>query len=440
MKIEQFSTNLARRQFWESSTLEVRQGFQENNAICLYPNVTEHRFLGFGGAFTEAAAYTWSSLSEQNKQEVLEAYFGQDGLRYTLGRTHMNSCDFALGNYACLGAPNDVFQTERDKKYLLPMIKAADSVADRKLQLMLSPWSPPAFMKTNEDMNHGGKLKPEYRKLWAECMARYIQEYRRAGLAVRFVSVQNEPNAVQSWDSCIYSAEDEADFAANALYPALCALALEDTEILIWDHNKDQLLDRMERSFAVPAEAKCISGAAFHWYSGDHFEAVSLARRLYPNKTLLFSEGCVEYSRFGGMTDLDKAEMYAHDIIGNLKAGANGSIDWNLLLDAKGGPNHVGNFCEAPLMATADGGIQRNGSYYYIGHFSRFIQPGAVKIGLSTYTSDLEAMAFSNLNGSIAVVVLNRSSRDHDTVLRLSRDKYAATTINAHSIVSFLVK
>ena len=441
--IYQIKTNLRKNKFWGESELAVQQGFQENEAVCLYPQYTDQTFLGFGGAFTEAAAYTWKNLSAENRAALIDMYFGEDGLRYALGRTHMGSCDFALGNYACLDGPGEAaaagFHMERDREYLIPMIKAADEAAGAKIRMLLSPWSPPAFMKSNGEMNHGGKLLTEYRALWADCIARYVSEYRRAGIDVSWVSVQNEPNAVQTWDSCVYSAEEEGAFAADWLRPALDRAGAEDAGILIWDHNKDLLLDRMERSLSQPGCANAVCGAAFHWYSGDHFEAVEIAHRIRPEKTLFFTEGCVEYSRFAGMSDLEKAEMYAHDIIGNLNAGISASIDWNLLLDADGGPNHVGNFCEAPVMATQEGGLERKGSYYYIGQISRYVRPGAVRIRLSRYSAGIEATAFKNTDGSLAVVLLNRSGKETPVKIRLSLAEYVPVTLDAHEIVTVVI-
>lgn len=327
MNVVCITTDLAAKTYWRRSRLKTRAGFEENRALCLYPQIREQICIGFGGAFTEAAAATWLSLPKREQNALIEACFGEKGLRYVLGRTHMNSCDFSLGSCACLSEPGEAFDFSRDEKYRLPMLLAADQASGGKLQLMLSPWSPPAFMKTNGSMTGGGRLKEEYRSLWAACMAEYVRKHREAGLDVRYISVQNEPDAVQTWESCLYSAEEEADFAANALDPALKAAGAADTQILIWDHNKDQLLERMQRSCADKQQAKHIAGAAFHWYSGDHFEAVALCRRLYPDKTLLFSEGCVEYSHYRSMSDVQNAERYAHDMIGNLNAGTNGSLD-----------------------------------------------------------------------------------------------------------------
>ena len=152
-----------------------------------------------------------------------------------------------------------------------------------------------------------------------------------------------------------------------------------------------------------------VDGFALHWYTGDHFDAVRLTKEHW-GKEIWFTEGCVEYSRFDGMTPLQKAEMYAHDILGNLNAGICGSIDWNLLLDAKGGPNHVGNFCEAPVMLHEDASdFSIMTEYYYIGQFSRFIRSGAVCLGSSSYSANVEATVFDNPDGERVAVLLNRT-------------------------------
>ena len=412
MKAILTTTNFQAGQRWHRT--EVESGPVDcTRQVSVYPQLRFQQFQGFGGAFTEAAAMCWKGLLPERRQAFLDACFGPDGLSYTLGRVHMGSCDFALDNYACQSGPGDEgFHTERDDENLIPMILAAQKTAGTPIGLMLSPWSPPAFMKTNGDMNHGGALKPEYRARWAECMANYAAHYRAAGCDVRLMTVQNEPAAVQIWDSCIYSAQEEGEFAVGFLTPALEKAGCGDVKILAWDHNKELLLSRAAGTLAVPGAAEAVDGFAFHWYTGDHFDAVRLAKDRWPDKELWFSEGCVEYSRFDGMTPLQKAEMYAHDILGNLNAGISGSIDWNLLLDAKGGPNHVGNFCEAPVMLTEDGSdFILQPEYYYIGQFSRFIRPGAVRLGVSGWTSDLEVTAFESPDGSHVVAALNRTEQ-----------------------------
>lgn len=430
-------TNLQKGQRWHNETL--RPGPLDSvHQVSVYPGCGYQRFDGFGGAFTEAAAHSWAQLPEARRKAFLDCYFGPEGLGYRRGRVHIGSCDFALGSYACQSGPEDEgFDTARDDRRLIPMILAAQAAAGKPIGLLLSPWSPPAFMKTNGDMKHGGSLKPEYRARWAACMARYAAHYRAAGCQVDHISVQNEPAAVQVWDSCVYSAREEGEFAAGFLAPALREAGCGDVKILVWDHNKEILPYRAAEAMAVPGAGAAVSGFAVHWYTGDHFGALEAARALWPDKELWFTEGCVEYSRFDGMTPLKKAEMYAHDILGNLNGGINGSLDWNLLLDAKGGPNHVGNFCEAPVMLTQDGrDFTLMDEYWYIGQFSRFIRPGAVRLGASAWTAGVEVTAFENSDGGRAAVLLNRTDRDLPATLTQDGAEGYAILLPAHSIAT----
>ena len=242
MKAILTTTNLKAGLLWHQE--ELSGGAMDCvHQATVYPSVRYQTFEGFGGAFTEAAAHAWQQLPPERKQAFLDCYFGESGLQYTQGRVHIGSCDFSLGNYACQTGPEDHgFHTEHDDRYLIPMIQAAQSVAGRPIALLLSPWSPPGFMKTNDEMNHGGSLKPEYRARWAECIAKYAAYYRSAGCDVRRMSIQNEPAAVQTWDSCIWSGEEEGAFAAEYLAPALKKAGCGDVKILAWDHNKELLV------------------------------------------------------------------------------------------------------------------------------------------------------------------------------------------------------
>lgn len=436
------TTDLKKDLYWQEQTLE--SGAPDCcHQVSVYPAIRRQTFQGFGGAFTEAAATSWLRLPEDRRKALLACCFGRDGLGYTLGRTHMNSCDFSLGNYACVEDPADsnltAFRMDRDEQSILPMILAAQAAAGQPLGLLLSPWSPPAFMKTNGEMNHGGSLKPAYRDRWAACMARYAAEYRARGCDVRWMSIQNEPAAVQSWDSCVYSAEEEGAFAAQYLRPALDRAGCGQVKILAWDHNKDILVYRAAGTMSVPGAAEAVSGFAVHWYTGDHFDALRLTAETWPDQELWFTEGCVEYSRFDGRTPLEKAEMYAHDILGNLNSGIVGSLDWNLLLDAKGGPNHVGNFCEAPIMLNEDASDFRiMGEYYYIGQFSRYIRPGAVRLGCSSYSAGVEATAFENPDGTRAAVLLNRTGEAQAASLTENGTEGFSLRLEPHTIATIL--
>lgn len=429
-----------KQQLQEKELTYREDGQFEMRKVCVYPDIKYQEVYGMGGAFTEAAAYTFHKMKEEKQDELLELYFGENGNHYNFCRAHIQSCDFALGNYAYVEDPEDkelkTYSIDRDRKYIIPFIKAA-LAKNKDIKFLASPWSPPAFMKTNNDMNHGGLLKPEYRAMWAAMMARFVSEYEKEGIKIERLTVQNEPAAVQTWDSCIYSGAEEAEFAVNYLRPALNEAGYKDVKINIWDHNKDIILERVADSFSVPGAEDAIDGIGFHWYTGDYFDALAEVHRQHPNKDLIFTEGCVEYSRFATDNQINHAEMYAHDIIGNFNAGMNGYIDWNLMLDKRGGPNHVGNFCDAPIMYDKETDfVDVKLSYYYIGHFSRFVKPGARRILATKYASDLEATAFENKDGSKVLVVLNRTDKDIPFAFSENGKDSELIDLKEHSIVT----
>lgn len=396
---------------------------------------TERRFQameGFGAAFTEAAAVTWQALPPGQREVFLHDCFAQqDGHGYSLCRVHMNSCDFALGNYAHAAVPGDValahFSIDRDRKALLPFIKAAQKVAVRPIKLLVSPWSPPPWMKTNGQMNNGGELLPQYANTWARCFVRFIQAYQAEGVPVWAVSVQNEPQAVQTWDSCIYSAEQERDFVRDHLGPELHKAGLGHIKIVVWDHNRDLMVERASVVYSDPAASRYVWGCGFHWYGEDHFDHVQQLHDAWPDKALLFTEGCQEGGPHTGEWEL--GERYARSIINDLNRWTVGWIDWNLLLDDSGGPNHVGNLCSAPILADrASGKLLHQSSFYYLGHFARFIQPGARRVLCAATRQDIEATAFINTDGRLAVVAMNRST----AIIRFS------LRVDGHSTVAEL--
>lgn len=414
----------------------------ENHVINLYPGVRYQEIMGFGGAITEAAGYVFSRMSGEKQQEILDAYFGHEGNQYTMARVSIDSCDFALGNYSAVTDSKDeklaTFTLERDEQYVLPLLGRAQETAKTRLALMLSPWSPPAFMKSNGQKNGGGYLLPEYYGQWANYVCRYIREYKARGFDVPMITVQNEPKAVQTWDSCIYTAEEEKVFLRDFLYPALENNGLADVGIYIWDHNKERVYERA-RDIMDDKTIKMVKGVAFHWYSGEHFDAVRLVAEQFPDKKLVFSEGCVEYSRFGVDDQLTHARMYAHVIIGNLKAGMHGYFDWNILLDDKGGPNHMGNFCEAPLMCDPKlNTVEKKLSFEYIGHFSRLIKPGALRIASSAYTDKIDTVSFLNPDGTLVSVYLNKTGRALPVVIRLN-GQAASYTLPANAIATGII-
>jgi glucosylceramidase len=395
---------------------------------------------GFGGAFTEAAAVTLQKLSPSVQEEALRAYFDPArGHGYTLCRTHINSCDFALGNYAYAEVPGDValqhFSIERDRRALIPMIRRALQVSGGGLRILASPWSPPAWMKSTGRMNAGGTLKPEYRAAWARYFCRYIRAYEAEGIPLWGVTVQNEPLTVSKWDNCNWTPEEERDFVRDDLGPALQREGLARVKLLVWDQNRNRIYERAKAIYEDAEAARYVWGAGFHWYAGDHFENLEFVHDVWPEKHLLFTEGCVE----GGphLGEWEPAERYARSIIRDLNGWAVGWVDWNLLLDDTGGPNHAGNFCHAPVMAdTRDGRLLFQPAYYYLGHFARFIRPGARRVVSSSTLDELETTAFLNPDGTLAVVVLNRTDAARGFTLRC-RQRGARTECPPHAIRTF---
>ena len=207
----------------EEKTFQSDENGVEESIINLYPQVHFQKIIGFGGAFTESAGYVLSKMPEEKAKEIIKGYFGPNGLRYSIGRTHIDSCDFSLDNYSAVPEETNietaVFDLSRDEAYIMPVVAAAREAAGKDIPLLMAPWSPPSYMKTNGQKNGGGKLRPEYRAQWAEYLCRYIEEYQQRGFPVFSVSVQNEPKATQKWDSCVYTAQEESNFACHRDVP-----------------------------------------------------------------------------------------------------------------------------------------------------------------------------------------------------------------------------
>jgi glucosylceramidase len=410
--------------------------------IMVDPKHTFQEWIGFGGAFTESSAHLFAGMTPENQEKVLTAYFDPvEGNAYTLCRTHINSCDFSFGNWANADQDGDFelksFTIDRDKKQIIPMIKRALAKARGKIQLFASPWSPPSWMKTNGSMLNGGKLKPECRDAWASYYCRYLSAFEAEGLPMWGLTVQNEPAAVQRWESCVYTAEEERDFVRDHLGPALAKSGHGDKKLIVWDHNRDMLIERAAVIFNDPKAAAYIWGIGFHWYMSDSFHHVRAVKEAFPDKHLVFTEGCQE----GGPHPLSwpVGERYGRSIINDLNNGTEFWCDWNLILDETGGPNHVGNLCSAPILAdNAKKELIFNPSFYALGHFSKFIRPGAKRVTVGSSLDNVLATAFLNTDGALAVVVMNQSEGDHSAVIRFG-DRHVEIDSPRRSFVSIEV-
>jgi glucosylceramidase len=381
------------------------------------PRKTFQPMIGIGGALTDAAAETFAKLPPARQDELITAYYSTDrGIGYTLGRTNINSCDFSSASYTYVDeGDKDLtsFSIAHDLQFKIPLIKRAMAASGNRLKLFASPWSPPAYMKSNHDMLHGGTLLPEYFQSWALYYTKFIESYRNAGVPLWGITIQNEPMATQTWESCVYPAEVERDFLKHHLGPVMAQEGTSDVNIMVWDHNRDLIVQRAQTIFDDPDATKYAWGIGFHWYedwSGgtQMYDNVALVNRLYPDKHILFTEGTPANFDSTGYARWSLGEAYGRSMIHDFNSGAEGWTDWNILLDEKGGPNHVGNFCFAPIHAdTRTGKLVYTNSYYYIGHFSRFIRPGAKRILAAASRSMLLTTAFVNEDGTVAVVVMN---------------------------------
>lgn len=415
--------------------VQLDDGSQECDVINIYPDFAHQTVRGFGGAITQAVGYALSRMPAVAQRQILQDVFGRDGLRYQMVRTSIDSCDFALEQYEASDSLDAPFALTQDETYIIPFIQAAQVICPAKIEIMLTPWSPPAYMKDNGLRSFGGKLKPEYYANWADYICRYILAYQTHGLFVNRLSVQNEPNASQLWDSCLFSGEEERLFLRDFLAPALQKNGLGDIAVYIWDHNKERLLDRVCEVVDVSTQ-DLITGAGFHWYSGDHFDSLRLVRERFPLLELLFSEGCIEYKHYRRDDPLESARKYAHDMIGNFNAGMNTFFDWNIALDNEGGPNHACNFCEAPIMCSLEtGSYEKRLSYYYIWHFSHFIAPGARQVATTTFSNKIEVVGFYDPAERIIAVLLNNHAVSIDVFLRVY-GKIIVLTLQGNSIAT----
>nr|WP_162311167.1 glycoside hydrolase family 30 protein [Pseudoxanthomonas broegbernensis] len=440
----------AQRQMVRSELVPLQPGHaltEAENSVFVEPGTRFQAFLGIGGAITDATAETFAKLDDARQAELLRAYYDpEQGIGYTLARTTIHSSDFSSGSYTYVEEGDGelkTFSVEHDRRYRIPMIKRAIAAAGGTLPMMASPWSAPAFMKDNRHMLQGGSLLPEYAQAWARYYTRFIAAYEAEGIPIWSISLQNEPMARQTWESMLYTAEQERDFLKYHLGPAMHAAGYADRKIVVWDHNRDMMVHRANVIFGDPEASKYAWGMGFHWYEtwagfDPMFENVGKVHAAYPDKVLLLTEATVEGFDWSQVQRWANGERYGTSIIHDLNNGASAWIDWNMLLDERGGPNHVGNYCFSPVHAdTRSGELVYTPSYWYIGHFSRFLRPGAQRVGAASSRSNLLATSFLNEDGTLATVVMNPTDVAIDYNFYVGAASTRAT-IPAHAIQTLL--
>ncbi len=416
---------------------------ESENSIFVNTNKTFQTFMGIGGAITDASAEVFAKMPADKQQEMLSAYYDPDkGIGYTLARTTIHSSDFGSYSHTYIDEGDDdlsTFSIDHDKKWRIPLIKKAIEAAGGELTLYASPWSAPAFMKGKENMLGGGKLLPKYYEAWAMYYAKFIKAYENEGMPIWGLTIQNEPMAVQRWESMVYTAEEERDFLKNHLGPTLENEGLGDKNIIVWDHNKDLITHRANTIFDDPEAAKYAWGIGFHWYEtwrGGEPKHDNLDNILqsYPDMKLIFTEGTNENFSADKYQYWPNAERYGYEMIRDFNRGTVAWTDWNILLDQNGGPNHVQNFCFAPIHAdTSTGELIYTPTYYYIGHFSKFIREEAVRVSTTSSISFLLSTTFQNTDNTMATVVMNQSDKSLEYNF-IVENKQTKLTIPARSM------
>ncbi len=440
--------------------------------IKLLPDQKFQTITGFGGSFTEASASLLNRLSKENRNKILEAYFGETGARYSLTRTHMNSCDFSLGQYSYAPVEGDTalenFSIEEDRDDIIPMIKDAMAISKEGFKIVSSPWTAPPWMKDNKSWV-GGKLLPEYYDTWALFFSKYLDAYKAEGINIWGFTVENEPlGNGNNWESMHFTPEEMTDFVQNHLGPKLEADGKADVKILGYDQNREHLKEWVDVMFRDETSSKYFAGTAIHWYASTYEvfpDELQYAHDKAPGKHLIQSEACVDaevphwqddawyWSKeatdwgWDWAPEQDKplhpkyvpVYRYARDIIGCLNNWVDGWIDWNMVLDKQGGPNWFKNWCVAPVIVDPEQDeVYLTPLYYTLAHFSKFIRPGATRIGFENPDKDLMVTAAQNPDGSIAVVVFNPTETAKKMTLSLG-EKSSHLTISDKALQTILI-
>lgn len=434
--------------------------------VKVYPEETRQTMLGVGGAITESAAFNIQKLSPAEQNEVYEAYFGENGAKYSVLRSTIGSADFSTRSYSYddTEEPDPElknFSIEKDFDYIIPAIREIQSRRP-DIRFFAAPWAPPAWMK-NSGVRRGqtgtaglnfvdNSVKPEYYESYAQYFVKYIQAYQDQGIDVYCLSMQNEAQNNPKWEAATWSTDAVIDFVGNHLGPALEANHL-DTQLVIWDWDKGN--DPMHHDGFVRFNSKVLSnekarkyidGIAFHWYAGDvwheiqgvpmwseDFNSLDQVKAKFPDIHLYATEACQEKGPWFG--SFDPADRYIYDILNDFEHGTETWIDWNLVLDKDGGPTQgVVNKCHAPIMLDENNKICYQPSFYILKQISRTVQPGTVSIRTET-DADIAKTAVIDQKGNVSLMLGNVTDSEK-TVHVVDQDRSIQVTLQPHSLTT----
>ncbi len=440
--------------------------------ININPEQKFQKIAGFGGAFTGSSAYLINKLNKIKREQIIKAYFSPNGADYSLMRTQIGGSDFSVTSYSYDDTPGDTnlvdFSIKKDLEYLIPLIKEAQKASKNDIKILASPWTAPKWMKDN-DAWYGGSLKPEYYQTWALYLSKYIKAYQKEGINIWALTPENEPLGNDShWDSMIFTPEQMRDLIKNNIGPQFAKDKI-DSRIFIYDQNCDAAEQWANIILSDPGAAKYVYGTAIHWYSStiswfpDVLEEI---HNKFPGKQILHTEGCIDsqvpvwnndawyWEKTGkdwGYKFASEKEKplhpiyrpvyrYIRDIIGNLNNWVTGWIDWNIVLDDKGGPNHANNWAIAPVLVKPDKNeIYYTPLYYVMCHFSKYIRPDAYRIGAKTDIKNLMLTACLNPDGKIAVEIFNPTKTSIKYQIKLE-NKFMQFNIPAEALQTVIIR
>ena len=410
--------------------VDVNYSDDIDNNIVINKDYMITKWLGLGSAITESSGYNYSKLDDRLKKELIKDLYSKDKLNLNIGRLPIGSCDFSLDSYSyAYNEDLSDFSIDKDKKYIIPMLK--DIYDYKKISIISTPWSPPAFMKNNKSLLHGGKLKKEYYELYAKYLKIYINSYKNEGFSINYLTMQNEPYAKQKWESCIFSLKEQHDFINNYL---LDELKDTDTNVLLWDHNREKINKQVKELFIDNSR---VCGVGFHWYSGPYYKNILDVHRNYPNLLIFNTEMCCGYSKYNENDWLNDAEKYLVDIISCMNNGVSAYLDWNVFLNSEGGPSHIKNPVKSPIILNeAENNYIKSPIYYYLTHISKYIDKD-YEITETINKSNLYVVSAKKDN-NVVITILNTSNNNLDYNILID-GKNISDTINNHSIVTYTI-
>ncbi|KAE9551949.1 hypothetical protein FO519_004850 [Halicephalobus sp. NKZ332] len=401
-------------------------------SITLDDSNTYQTIIGFGGAFTDATGYNFVKLSNATQDQLIEAYWGPKGISYTVGRVPVASCDFSTREYSYCDTDGDFNMTswalaQEDFDYKIPLIKQAQQRSGGNLKLFSTPWSAPGWMKTNGDMKGHGQLKGDaggdYYQAFALYYYKFFEAYHQQGIDFWGLTVLNEPFSDGTWQIMYMSGDMEKAFVKQNLGPIIRGSNItKDLKLMIHDDQRTTVKDYVDNILGDADAAKYVDGIGIHWYQ-DTVSSPSIlsdVHNSHSDKFILATEACT-YADGKMDGDWSRALQYSYDIITDLQNWATGWTDWNLVLNEQGGPNWVGNYVDAPIIiSNTSDEFYKQPIYYAMGHFSKFLQPGAQRVDTTIDNPDpnnyLEVVGFVTPQNQRVVILDNRQKSDPYTI------------------------